>query len=141
VITAFISLLVCSVAACVIVITIWERRAQLVSLRGIGLRGDIELLHDVPRVRVRELTMTDPDTARLAMVAAHGHDDSYTDDRALVGLEFSIAMNESDPGFPLLREWESRECVLGIVIPPDSQLIRLRCLEDLQPLTLRRVDP
>jgi len=108
-----------------------------------GLRGDIELLHDVPRVRVRELTITEPDTARLAMVAAHEHDDvdRIAEDRGLVGLEFLIAMNESDPGFLLLREWEARECVLGIVLPPDSQLIRLRCLEDLQPLTLRWFHP
>lgn len=134
----------CSVAVCVTVITIWERRAQLVSTRGIGLGADIELLRNVPRVRVSELTLTAPDTALLAIVAAHertADDAQYNPGDGDVGLEFSIAINESDPGFPLLREWKERQCVLGMVMPPDSRLIRLRCLEDLQPLTLRRTDP
>ncbi|HTD50284.1 MAG TPA: hypothetical protein VK771_06780, partial [Acidimicrobiia bacterium] len=95
-----------------------------------------------------ELTMTAPDVARLGLIAAPGGDrngtdaptDTDTDAGQRLGLEFSIAMNESDPGYPLLNDWLDRQCVLGVVIPPDSRLIRLRCLEDLQPLTLRRVD-
>ena len=50
-------------------------------------------------------------------------------------------MNENEPGYPLLREWIGRRAVLGVVLPPDSRLIRLRNLEDLQPLTLRRLGP
>ena len=115
-----------------------------------GVRADLARLHDVPRVRVSELTITGPDVARLALVAAQGGDADITEDSAdaagadqgtSVGLEFSIAMNESDPGFPLLHDWIDRQCVLGVVMPPDSRLIRLRCLEDLQPLTLRRLGP
>ena len=29
---------------------------------------------------------------------------------------------------------------LAIVMPPDSRIVRLRSIDDLQPLTLRRVD-
>jgi len=133
----------------VIAITVWRRRAQLVSQRGMGVRADLERLRDVPRVRVSELTMTGPDVARLGLIAAPGGNRDGTDAPTeidsdpgqRVELEYSIAMNESDPGFPLLNDWIDRQCVLGVVIPPDSKLIRLRCLEDLQPLTLRRVGP
>jgi len=114
-----------------------------------GVRADLERLRDVPRVRVSELTMTGPDVARLGLIAAPGGNRDGTDAPTeidsdpgqRVELEYSIAMNESDPGFPLLNDWIDRQCVLGVVIPPDSKLIRLRCLEDLQPLTLRRVGP
>jgi hypothetical protein len=113
------------------------------------VRADLERLRAVPRVRVSELTMTGPDVARLGLIAAPGGDGDGTDAPTgadtdageRVGLEFSIAMNESDPGFPLLNDWIDRQCVLGVVMPPDSHLIRLRCLEDLQPLTLRRMGP
>jgi hypothetical protein len=148
VISGFIALLVWSVAAVVIAITIWRRKAQLVSKRGMGVRADLLRLHEVPRVRVKDLTMTGPDAARLALVAADVNGvDGESEERerpheeGSIGLEFSIEINESEPGWPLLREWIERQCVLGCVMPPDSRIIRLRCLEDLQPLTLRRLDP
>ena len=145
-ITGFIALLVWSVAVVVIAITIWRRRAQLVSTRGMGVRADLMRLNEVPRVRVKELTMTGPDAAHLALVSApleggDGGEPEEVHDESSIGLEFSIEMNESEPGWALLREWIERQCVLGCVIPPDSRLIRLRCLEDLQPLTVRRLGP
>jgi len=135
------------VAAAVIAITIWRRRAQLVSVRGMGVRADLTRLHEVPRVRVTELTMTGPNAAHLALVTAtaSGEDDTESEEMTYeegpIGLEFSIEMNESEPGWGLLREWMQHQSVLGCVVPPDSRLIRLRCLEDLQPLTLRRLEP
>jgi hypothetical protein len=132
----------------VIGVTIWRRRAQLVPQRGMGVRADIGRLRDAPRVRVREFTKTAPDAARLALETVQGPDASDSaepqeksaDEGTAVTFEFSIAINESEPGFPLLQEWMERQCVLGVVLPPDSPLIRLRCLDDLQPLTLRRLD-
>jgi hypothetical protein len=114
-----------------------------------GVNADIGRLNDVPRVRVSELTVTGPDEATLALVAAHDGDaggiEASAEERAgsanFVGLEFAIAINETDPGFPLLHEWIDRQCVLGVVMPADSHLLRLRCLEDLQPLTLRCLGP
>jgi hypothetical protein len=147
VIAGFIALLVWSVAAVVIAITIWRRRKQLVSVRGMGVRADLMRLQEVPRVRVSNLKMTGPDAAHLALVSAPegsgdgGEEPAPTKEEDAIGLEFSIEMNESEPGWDLLREWIERQCVLGCVIPPDSRLIRLRCLEDLQPLTLRRLGP
>jgi hypothetical protein len=132
----------------VVGITIWRRRAQLIPQRGMGVRADIGRLRDAPRVRVSELTMTAPDAARLALETVQGPDatdsdpaeEQRADDGPGVTFEFSIAINESEPGYPLLQDWIERQCILGVVLPPDSPLIRLRCLDDLQPLTLRRLD-
>jgi hypothetical protein len=132
--------------------TVWRRRGQWISKRGMGPRADLERLREVPRVRVGELTMTGPDAARLVLVsvdsdaegAAEGTDGPVGEsggDPSAVGLEFEIEMNEDEPGYPLLREWIGRRAVLGFVLPPDSRLIRLRNLDDLQPLTLRRTGP
>jgi hypothetical protein len=131
----------------VIGVTVWRRRTQLVPQRGMGVRADIGRLRDAPRVRVSEFTKTAPDAARLALQTVRGPDasdsgepDEPADDDPAVTFEFSIAINESDAGFPLLQDWMERQCILGVVLPPDSPLIRLRCLDDLQPLTLRRLD-
>ena len=136
-----------------IAITIYRRRASLIPQRGMGVRADLERLREVPRVTVSALTPTGPESARLQLVAASNgeHDvsngvdgalvvDPAGDDASTLGLEFLVALNETDPGWPLLHEWIERQCVLGFVIPPDSHVLRLRCLEDLQPLTLRCLD-
>jgi hypothetical protein len=132
----------------VVAITVWRKRGQWISVRGMGVGADVGRLHDVPRVRVSRLTITGPDAAHLTLVADHGADggsiERSAEERAapsdFVGLDFSVALTESDPGYPLLQEWLDRQCVLGFVLPQDSPLIRLRCLEDLQPRTLRRLD-
>jgi hypothetical protein len=49
-------------------------------------------------------------------------------------------LNEDDFGFGLLREWQRAGTAVAIVMPPDSHIVRLRSVDDLQPLTLRRVD-
>ena len=90
--------------------------------------------------------MTAP--TRLALETVQGPDatdsdraeDKRADDGPAVTFEFAIAINETEPGYPLLQDWMERQCILGVVLPPDSPLIRLRCLDDLQPLTLRRLD-
>ena len=47
---------------------------------------------------------------------------------------------EDEVGFGLLRDWQQTQSLLAVVLLPDSPLVRLRSLGDLQPLTLRRVD-
>jgi hypothetical protein len=124
--------------------TVWRRRAQLVPARGMGVRADIERMRDVPRVRVSELTVTGPECAQLTLTAAgaDGGDlpDAPEPAEGRVELVFPIEIAESESGFEILSDWRERQCVLGVVLPGDSHLIRLRCLEDLQPLTLRRLD-
>ena len=104
-----------------------------------GVRADVERLHDMPRVCVTDLTMTEPDVARLVL-APTTRDDLHASDTDIVEFEFLIAINESEYGFALLRQWREHQSVLGVVIPPESRIIRLRSLDDLQPLTLRRLD-
>jgi hypothetical protein len=135
-ISLIILILAMALLTWVAIAAILRRRSQIVSVRGMGTTADIGRLHDMPRVQVRDLTVTGPDSARL-VVAATGDDDGAG---AGAESEFLIAINEGDPGFGLLHEWIDQASVLGIVVPPDSRLLRLRCLADLQPLTLRRLD-
>ncbi len=121
----------------IIVSAILRHRSQIVSVRGMSTGADIGRLHDLPRVQVRDLTMTGPESARLTVASTGGLDDVVSG-----GTESSylVSLSETDPGFGLLHEWIDHQSVLGIVLPPDTRLLRLRSLEDLQPLTLRRLD-
>jgi hypothetical protein len=81
------------------------------------------------------VSITGPDIARLGLVPARAED--QTD---FITGNISVALNASDPEYALLCEWLEKGSDLGVVIPDGGQLIRLRNLEDLQPLTLRRID-
>jgi hypothetical protein len=118
---------------------IWRRRARLFSRQYMGMHADVERLYELPRVCVTGLTMTGRDAARLALSPKHAND--HTDHAlAMVEGDYLVALHESDSEFELLRGWLEHQNVLGVVVPPESRIIRLRCLEDLQPLTLRRLD-
>jgi hypothetical protein len=132
-------LLVAVLVAWWIARAIWRRRAGLISTRGFGVRADVEHLHDLPQVRVSALTMTDANVARLVLADANTKGSDASDSNR-VELVFSVELNGSDRRFDLLREWLEDQSVLGVVLSPENQIIRLRCLEDLRPLTLRRLD-
>jgi hypothetical protein len=136
-ITGIITLLIVLLVAWSIASAIWRRRTSLVSMRGYGVRADVERLHDVPRVRVSDLTMTGRDVARLTLAAVSA-DDGDASESSAVEIVVLVAISESESGFSLLREWLERQSVLGVVMP--TRIIRLRSLDDLRPLTLRRVD-
>ena len=51
-----------------------------------------------------------------------------------------MSLGADDSGFDLLHEWRRSASPLAIVIPPGSRLVRLRSIDSLQPLTLRRLD-
>jgi hypothetical protein len=114
---------------------ILRRRASLVSKRGFGVAADVQRLNEVPRVRIREVSIAGPDIARLRLVPARTEDAA----RVVTG-DIAVALNASDAEYALLREWLDRGSDLGIVMPEGTELIRLRNVEDLQPLTLRRVE-
>jgi hypothetical protein len=134
-IVGFVLLLAWLVAVCLISLTIWRRRATLVSKRGTGVRADVERLREVPRARLSDVSIVGRDVTRLVLVATRSEDRAEGVDG-----DFSVALNASDPEYETLREWLDRGSDLGVVLPPGGRLIRLRNLEDLQPLTLRRVD-
>jgi hypothetical protein len=55
-------------------------------------------------------------------------------------LVFVVSLKEGDSGYELLREWQRSGSSLALVIPPGSRLLRLRSIDNLQPVTLRRLD-
>jgi hypothetical protein len=131
-------LVVALVAGSVMSVIRWRRRS-LIPQRGTSVGADLGALLDQPRVRVRWITMTGPDRARLVLaldsesVAPPGLTTSPD-------IDLVVSLREGDFGLELLQQWQQSESSLAIVIPPGSRLVRLRSIADQQPLTLRRVD-
>jgi len=107
-----------------------RRRHGLVAERGLSVGADLGMLADAPRVRVAAVTQAGPDMVRVALAPESGDED----------LDLVVSLSEDDFGFGLLRDWQRSQAALAIVMPPDSRIVRLRSVDDLQPLTLRRVD-
>jgi hypothetical protein len=103
------------------------RRRSLVPKRGLGVGADLGGLADAPRVRVRSVTRMSSDRVRVVFEPEEGSD-----------MEFAFSLPEDDFGSTLLEEWQRDGSPIAMVIPPDSPLVRLRSVESLQHLTLRR---
>jgi hypothetical protein len=116
-----------------------RRRRSLVPQRGTSIGADLGALSDKPRVRVREVATTGPDRVLVVLTPETGPGDSAG--LTPSDLDFVVTLREGESGFELLQEWKRSATSLAIVIPPDSRLVRLRSIDDLQPLTLRRADP
>jgi hypothetical protein len=112
-----------------------RRRHSFVPRRGISIGADLGAMSDQPRVRVQEVALIGPDRIRLLLTPDR---DDETDPTTRSDLEAIVSVG--DDQLELLRHWQQSASPLAIVIPPESRLIRLRSIEDLQPLTLRRVD-
>jgi hypothetical protein len=114
-----------------LVSVIQRRRRSLVGQRGMSIGADLGALSDQPRVRVADLTRVGPESTRLVL----------TPERATAeDLVFVVSLKEGDSGYQLLEEWQRSSCWVAVVIPPGSRLVRLRSIDSLQPLTLRRLD-
>jgi len=111
----------------------------LVPKRGTGVASDLGTLADKPRVRVSEVTRTGPDRVHVVLTPAS---DPIDGDRIETSADLALAVSlpEEESGNELLEEWRRSGKALAIVFPPNSRLVRLRSIDDLQPLTLRRVD-
>jgi len=123
------------------VASVIRRRVHgLVPQRGIGTAADLGALADKPRVRVSEVTRTGTDRVHVVLTPEPGPTDG---DRVATAsdLDLMVVLRDEDFGFELLHEWRRSGKSLAIVFPPESQIVRLRSIDDLQPLTLRRVDP
>jgi hypothetical protein len=119
--------------------TVRRRRRGIVAERGTSIGADLGTLADQPRVRVRAVTKAGPDRVRLVLTPETGPVDS-PEEKTLVDLDLVVYLRDEEIGFELLQEWKRLESSLAIVMPPDSRIVRLRSIDDLQPLTLRRVD-
>jgi len=135
--TGLVWFFVCLVAIGLILRAIWLRRAQLIPERGTSVRADVGVLRDAARVRLSDLQMVGPDVARIVFVPIDASSAAPTSPSESAML---VSIGEREQGFAILRNWYEQGSTLGLVIPPDSRLVRLRGLDDLQPITLRRVD-
>jgi hypothetical protein len=116
-----------------------RRRRSLVPSRGTSIGADLGALSDQPRVRVRDVVMTGADCARLVLTPETGPID-HPGLMTSPDLEFVVSLRRDDFGFELLQEWKRSASSIAMVTPPNSRLVRLRSIDDLQPLTLRLVD-
>ncbi len=113
-----------------------RHRRGIVAERGMSIGADLGALSDQARVRVDSVTSIGPDRIRVVLVPAPRPDDGAP--RAPEDLDLVVLMAPDDFGLQLLRDWMHSQVTLAIVVPPGSRLVRLRSIEDLQPLTLRR---
>jgi hypothetical protein len=122
------------------VVSILRRRGHgIVARRGLSVGADLGALADKPRVRVRAVTKAGPDRVRLILTPEQGP----ADGPGLMtspDLDLVVFLREEQSGFELLNEWKRSESSLAIVMPPGGRLVRLRSIDGLQPVTLRRVD-
>ena len=122
-------LVVVVLVAWLVVATIRRRRHGLVAERGTSIGADLGTMRDQPRVRVRAVTTTGPGRAHLLLAPDSGGSE----------VDLDVFLDQDEVGFELLQEWSQRQCPLAIVSLPGNELVRLRNVDDLQPLTLRRV--
>jgi hypothetical protein len=108
-----------------------QHRRSFVPQRGTSVGADLGAMADKPRVQVRTVTPVGSDRVHLVLAPEDG---------ALADLDLVVFLHEGESGLELLLEWERSQALLAIVIPPGSRLVRLRSIDDLQPLTLRRDD-
>jgi len=130
----------------VVVLVVWgvitgirRNRRGLVAERGTSIGADLGALSDQPVVRVRTLTREGPGHYLLVLTPEPGPDDAPVAQTS-PDIEMVVNLTEDQFGFDLLREWERSKAPIAMVIPPESRLVRLRSIDDLQPLTLSRVD-
>jgi hypothetical protein len=137
---ANIALLIVVVVLAFYVVSVVRRRQHgLVARRGMSIGADLGALSDQPRVRIRAVTRTGPDRVHVVLSPEPGPVDGAKP-RPPSDLDLDVSLREDEFGFELLHEWKRSERSIAIVIPPGSHIVRLRSIDDLQPLTLRRVD-
>lgn len=120
------------------VVSFLRRRGYgIVARRGLSIGADLGALGDAPRVRVRAVVTEAADRVHLVLTPETGPDSELPPSP---DLHFTVALNDEEFGFRLLHEWKRSQSSLAIVMPPDSRIVRLRSVDDLQPLSLRRVD-
>ena len=113
-----------------------RRSHQIVAKRGLSIGADLGSLGDKPRVRVRAVTKAGADCVHLILTPETGPESGLPSP----DLDLVVSLHEDEFGYELLHQWKRDQSLLAIVMPPDSRIVRLRSVQDLQPLTLRRID-
>jgi hypothetical protein len=115
-----------------------RHRRGIVAERGMSIGADLGALADQRQVQVRAVTAEGADRVRLLLAPCplEGPELGAGPD-----LDVIVSLRDGDFGLELLQQWHRNQDLLALVLPPASQLVRLRSIADLQPLTLRRIDP
>lgn len=87
-------------------------------------------------MRVSTVTRAGPDRVRIVLTPVGADDPVVT---VTADTELLVFLRDDEVGFDTLEEWKQRQKALAIVMVPGNELVRLRSIDDLQPLTLRRV--
>jgi hypothetical protein len=114
-----------------------RHRRGLVAERGLSIGADLGALADQPRVRVRAVKGDGAGHVLVVLTPAPGAEAEAAEGP---DLEVLVDLRPDEFGYTQLQEWEQAQSVLGVVMPRGSHIMRLRGLDDLQPLTLRRVE-
>ncbi len=132
-------LIVVALFAWSVVRVVRRHRRGLVAERGTSIGADVAAMADQPCVRVRAVNGGGPDHVLLVLTPQPGPG-AGVDDATSPDLEVLVNLREGEFGFSLLQEWRRSQAALAIVMPPDSRILRLRAVDDLQPLTLSRAN-
>jgi hypothetical protein len=116
-----------------------RRQRGLVARRGMSIGADLGTLSDQPRVRVRAVTRAGPDRTHVVLTPESDPDDGPPSTPPS-DLDLVVLLKEEEFGFELLNQWKRLDKAVAIVMPPGTRIVRLRSIDDLQPLTLRRAD-
>jgi hypothetical protein len=123
-------LLVLVVVVSLIVSTILRNRRGIVAERGMSIGADLGVLADTPKARVRTVEQVGPDRVHLVLAPETG----------LADVNLVVSLGVEEFGFGVLEGWEAAGSLVAVVMPPDTRIVRLRSVDDLQQLTLRRAD-
>jgi len=109
----------------------------IVAKRGMSIGADLGTLATRPRVLVRSVIQEGPERVRLILTPeADGSEAGGSEN----DVDLVVHLGDDEFGFGLLHEWKRSQTPIALVLPPDSHIVRLRSIEDLQHLTLRRFD-
>jgi hypothetical protein len=145
-----VALVVIVVLVVLVVATVRGRRRTIVAKRGIGVGADLGGLADAPKYLVRDVRVVAPDRSEVVFVPedgsdvdgsdVDGSDEGGSDDGGLGVLRFVVWLGRDDFGYDLLTGWRDATARVAMVLPPGSHLVRLRSVDTLQHLTLRRLE-
>jgi hypothetical protein len=124
-----VAVVVIVVVAVAMAVRMLRRSHGLVAQRGMSVGADLGTMRDAPQVRVTAVTKEGPGRVGLRLTPV---------DTSRPVLEYVVDLGDDEFGFGLLQKWQQAGSALALVLPPGSQLVRLRSIDDLQPITLRR---
>ena len=119
------------------VVLLRRRGHGIIARRGLSIGADLGALSDAPRVRIQSFAAAGPDRVRLVLAPEKVQIDRDPAPGS-PDLDLMVWLREEEFGFGLLQEWQKSGHLIAMVLPPGGRLVRLRSVDDLQHLTLRR---